>query len=82
MKSKKKSKKVYIILLIVCLVIMAGLVAGLLGYAHHMGTKTMGSRIKIFGENVSGQSVEETVKQLADDFKKVSVTLQEKGEND
>lgn len=82
MKSKKKSKKVYIILLIVCLVIMAGLVAGLLGYAHHMGTKTMGSRIKIFGENVSGQSVEETVKQLADDFKKVSVTFQENGEND
>ena len=82
MKSKKKSKKVYIILLIVCLVIMAGLVAGLLGYAHHMGTKTMGSRIKIFGENVSGQSVEETVKQLANDFKKVSVTFQENGEDD
>lgn len=48
MKSKKKTKKVYMILLIVCLVVMAGLVAGLFGYAHHMGTKTMGSRIKIF----------------------------------
>lgn len=46
MKSKEKTKKVYMILLIVCLVVMAGLVAGLFGYAHHMGTKTMGSRIK------------------------------------
>ena len=50
---------------------MAGLVAGLFGYAHYMGTKTMGSRIKIFGEDVSGRSVEETAGMLADDFKKV-----------
>ena len=70
MKSKKKSKKIYIILLVVCLLVMAGLVAGLFGYAHYMGTKTMGSRIKIFGEDVSGRSVEETAGMLADDFKK------------
>ena len=82
MKSKKKSKKIYIILLVVCLLVMAGLVAGLFGYAHHMGTKTMGSRIKIFGENVSGRSVEETAGMLADDFKKVPVTFQENGETD
>lgn len=61
---------------------MAGLVAGLFGYAHYMGTKTMGSRIKIFGEDVSGRSVEETAGMLADDFKKVSVTFQENGETD
>ena len=82
MKSKKKSKKIYIILLVVCLLVMAGLVAGLFGYAHYMGTKTMGSRIKIFGEDVSGRSVEETAGMLADDFKKVSVTFQENGETD
>ena len=76
MKSKKKSKKIYIILLVVCLLVMAGLVAGLFGYAHYMGTKTMGSRIKIFGEDVSGRSVEETAGMLADDFKKVPVTFQ------
>ena len=61
---------------------MAGLVAGLFGYAHYMGTKTMGSRIKIFGEDVSGRSVEETAGMLADDFKKVPVTFQENGETD
>ena len=82
MKSKKKSKKIYIILLVVCLLVMAGLVAGLFGYAHYMGTKTMGSRIKIFGEDVSGRSVEETAGMLADDFKKVPVTFQENGETD
>ena len=82
MKSKKKTKKVYMILLIVCLVVMAGLVAGLFGYAHHMGTKTMGSRIKIFGEDVSGLTVEETAKKLADDFQKIPVTFQENGETD
>ena len=70
------------ILLIVCLVVMAGLVAGLFGYAHHMGTKTMGSRIKIFGEDVSGLTVEETAKKLADDFQKIPVTFQENGETD
>ena len=36
MKSKKKSKKIYIILLVVCLLVMAGLVAGLFGYAHYI----------------------------------------------
>ena len=82
MRSKKKSKKIYIILLVVCLLVMAGLVAGLFGYAHYMGTKTMGSRIKIFGEDVSGRSVEETAGMLADDFKKVPVTFQENGETD
>lgn len=82
MKSKQKTKKVYMILLIVCLVVMAGLVAGLFGYAHHMGTKTMGSRIKIFGEDVSGLTVEETAKKLADDFQKIPVTFQENGETD
>ena len=82
MKSKKKTKKVYMILLIVCLGVMAGLVAGLFGYAHHMGTKTMGSRIKIFGEDVSGFTVEETAKKLADDFQKIPVTFQENGETD
>ena len=82
MKSKKKTKKVYMILLIVCLVVMAALVAGLFGYAHHMGTKTMGSRIKIFGEDVSGLTVEETAKKLADDFQKIPVTFQENGETD
>ena len=30
--------------------------------------KTMGSRIKIFGEDVSGRSVEETAGMLADDL--------------
>lgn len=82
MKSKKKRKKMYIILLSICLVVMAGLVAGLFGYAHHMGTKTMGSRIKIFGEDVSGLTVEETAKKLADDFQKIPVTFQENGETD
>ena len=71
------------ILLIVCLVVMAGLVAGLFGYAHHMGNKKpWGSRIKIFGEDVSGLTVEETAKKLADDFQKIPVTFQENGETD
>lgn len=82
MKRKKKSKKIYIILLIICLVIMAALAAGLFGYTYYMGTKTMGSRIKVFGENVSGKTVEETAKKLAKDFKNVPVIFKENGEED
>ena len=68
--------------LIDCLEVLARLHEGLFGYAHHMGTKTMGSRIKIFGEDVSGLTVEETAKKLADDFQKIPVTFQENGETD
>ena len=36
----------------------------------------------IFGEDVSGLTVEETAKKLADDFQKIPVTFQENGETD